>query len=256
MGKPLAALLLLLSLIHLSNGQTNNAREQAGLLGPVKSVHLETSKIQERDGQPVESGRNLESVIRYDERGNEIEKTIYFNGVFQSKSISTSDEQGRTETHHNAAGAITGRSIVKVGKWGRTLEYAIYNSNGSLLRRSTYLYDQHGRLREQFRDDASPALSYRIVYSYDDTGQFIGQRYYDANNVLKQEVESNGVGAKVVAYNGDGSIEHTENAEHSRVSFEYDARRNWIKRSHGRTIVKSNETIELVEVIYRKITYH
>jgi len=258
MKRSLSALLLLLSFAHLTYGQTKNARERAGLFGPVKSVRLETSKIQERDGQPVETRRNPESIILYDERGNEIEKSVYFNGVFQSKFISTFDGQGeKTETQYNAAGAVTSRSILKFDKSGRSLEYAVYNPNGSLLRRNTYMYDDRGNLREDLWDDLNnPALSARTVYSYDNTGRLTGRTLYGADNVLRQEIEFTGTGSKVVALNGDGSIKYTESIEPSRLSFEYDAHRNWIKRSHRRAIVEPDKTTELIEVTYRKITYH
>jgi YD repeat-containing protein len=257
MRKPLAALLLLLSFAYFADAQTRNVREKAGLFGPVKSVRLETSKIRERDGEQVESPRALESITRYDEMGNEIDQSIYFNGVLQGKIISVYDAQGNfTQTHYNAEGAVTARSIVKYDGAGKVTELSTYNANGSLTRKVTYVRNDLGKLTEEIAVDyVRPALSYRIVHFYDEAGKPTMDRVYDADGVLKQESVHTSAGTDVITHKKDGSTKLWD-AKLADLSFEYDSQGNWTKRSHRRKIIESNKTTEVVEVTYRKITYH
>jgi YD repeat-containing protein len=257
MRKPLGALLLLLSFAHLADAQTRNAREKAGLRGLVKSVRLETSKIQERDGEEVESRRALESITRYDETGNEIEESIYANGVFQGKIISGYDAQGDfTRTHYNPQGALTARSIGKYDRLGRATELSNYNANGNLTRRVTYVYNDFGKLAEQTDVNHSyPAFSSRTIHLYDEAGNPTISRVYDADGVLRIENAHTHEGVYIVQHEKDGSTT-LEDAKHADLSFEFDAQGNWTKRSHRRKIIAPGKTREIVEVTYRKITYH
>lgn len=257
MGKRLGALLLLLSLNCLADAQTKNAREKAGLAGQVKTVRLETSKISEQDGQPVESRKLLESITSYDAQGNEIEQAIYANGVFQGKIISGYDSQGSfTRTRYDAEGVITERSIVKYDRSGRETELSNYNADGNLTRRVTYVCDDLGKLTEEISVNyVHPAYSSRIVYFYDEAGKLTMNRVYDADGVLRQENAHTSAGINVVQHKKDGSTT-LEDAKHADLSIEYDSEGNWTKRSHRRKIIESGKTKEFVEVTYRQITYH
>jgi hypothetical protein len=257
MMKRLGVLLLLLSLTCLADAQTRNAREKAGLVGQVKTVRLETSRIHEQDGQRVESRRLLESITSYDAQGNEIEQAIYANGIFQGKIISGYNAQGDfTRTHYNAEGAVMALSIIKYDKSGRETELSNYNANGNLSRRVTYVRNDLGKLVEEIDVNHShPAFSSRTVYSYDEAGELIMDRVYDADGVLRQENAHTSVGTNVVQHNEDGSAT-LEDARLADLSIEYDTQGNWTKRSHRRKFIKSDQTKEVVEVTYRKITYH
>jgi len=256
-GKRLGALLLLLSLTCLADAQTRNAREKAGLSGAVKSVRLETSKIHERGGKQIESRHALESITLYDETGNEIEQSIYADGVFQGKIISGHDGQGGfTRTHYNTEGAVAARSIVKYDRSGREIDYSTYNANGNLLRKVIYLRDDFGKLTEEIAFDYSnPAFSSRIVHFYDEAGNLTMGRVYDADGALRQESVHTRAGFNVVHHNKDRSTRLWD-ANLADLSIEYDSWGNWTKRSHRRKIIESGKTTEFVEVTYRKITYH
>lgn len=257
MRKPLVALLLLLSFAHLADAQTRNAREKAGLRGAVKSVRLESSEIHEQEGKQVESRRALVSVTRYDETGNEMEESIYANGVLQGKIISGYVAQGDfTRTHYNPRGAITARSIAKYDGSGKITELAAYDANGTLTRKVIYAHSDLGNLTEQIDVHYNrPALSSRTVYFYDETGNPTLSRVYDADGVLKYENSHTSAGVNVVQHKKDGSTT-LEEAKLADISFEYDSQGNWTKRSHRRRINESGQTREVVEVTYRKITYH
>lgn len=257
MRKQLCALLLLLSFAHLADAQTRNARERAGLRGPVKSVRLETSKIHEQDGEPVESRRALESVTRFDETGNEMEEAIYADGVLNHKIISGYDAQGDfISTRYNSEGVVVARSIVKYDGAGRETEFSAYNTNGDLTRRVTYVRDDLGKLIEEIAFDRfHPSRSHRTAHFYDKAGKRTLSKLYDADGVLKQENAHARGETNVVQHNKDGSTTHW-GTKLSDLTIEYDSQGNWTKRALRRNFIESGQTKEFVEVTYRKITYH
>jgi antitoxin component YwqK of YwqJK toxin-antitoxin module len=257
MSKQVGALLLFFIISSTSfAAQKKTGREKAGLFGPVETVRLEQSEIREQDGIPVESPRRLESVTTYDEKGNEIELSNYFNGTLQNKRTTAYDYPGNiTWTYYNPKGAVMSRTIIKSDDSERTTGIFTYDANDSLTCQQNYVYDQRGNLLESSSSFINNrALSSKTVHTYDDEGRPTATRVYDANGILKQESAHTRAGTKVVTHNKDGSTKKWE-ANFSDLSFEFDSHGNWTKRSHRRKITESGKITELIEVTYRSITY-
>lgn len=260
-----ALLLLLILLAPFAYAQTKNGREQAGLLGKVETVRLEKSEIREEDGMPVEGRRVLESVVVYDERGDELEQFSYYKGNFLGKRTTLKDDAGNvTLTHYNHEGIMTSRVVVEFDEAGRTTGSLAYDADGSLSRRIDYVYDRRGKLIEaSFNFVKNRAFSTKTVHVYDEAGRRTADRFYDGDNILQREVIYPNVkreiihpgGFAVVQSNKNGSTKLSD-AEPVAPSTEYDSQGNWTKRSERRKIIESGKTIEIVEVTYRKITYH
>jgi hypothetical protein len=147
--QPCVLMLLLILLAPFAVAQTKTGREKARLLGKVESVRVEKSEIRELVGMPVESKRQLESVVSYDKKGEELEQFFYYNGIFLGKRTTLKDYTGNvTLTHYNHEGIMTDRLIIKYDEWGRTTGSLAYDADGSLSRQVNYIYDRRGNLIE------------------------------------------------------------------------------------------------------------
>ncbi len=77
MNKPVATLLLYLSLTCSVVAQIKTDREHDRFIGPVKSVRVETARLVSKSERWIEKGRELERIISYDSQGNMAKQTIY-----------------------------------------------------------------------------------------------------------------------------------------------------------------------------------
>jgi hypothetical protein len=256
--QPCVLVVLFILLAPFAVAQTKTGREKAGLRGKVESVRVEKSEIREQEGTPVESNRQLESVVTYDKKGEELEQFFYYNGIFLGKRTTLKDYTGNvTLTHYNHEGIMTGRMIIKYDESGRTTGSLAYDADGNLSRQVNYIYNQWGNLIEASFDFVNNrAFSTRNVYVYDDAGRHTADRFYDGDGVLKREIIYPDRGRSVDSPNQNGSTTKLADAVPFDPSDEYDSQGNWTKRSQRREIIESGQTREVVEVTYRKITYH
>ena len=67
--KRVLSVLIVATIWAVASAQTKTDREQAGLLGPVKTVRTEVSEVEPKDRKSVEARRVLVHVITYDVRG-------------------------------------------------------------------------------------------------------------------------------------------------------------------------------------------
>ena len=96
-----------------------NDREQDGLLGPVRRVKTETSKINVKNGKPFESTRVVLETTSYDNKGNKVDNAYFLA----------------------AGGSLTGKESYKYDDKGNMIEMTLQNEDGSLLSKETYSYE-------------------------------------------------------------------------------------------------------------------
>ena len=132
----------------------------------------------------------------------------------------------------------------------RPIETVFTDSEGNELSRIAYACDSSGNVVEavqhagaaldanlaEWAAKASPAqrdasrafigpgaVQFRVVFRYDDAGRLVEQSKYFAQSIIDHTV---------MAYNehGDMSASVTDNQPQARFEYEYDERRNWIRK--------------------------
>jgi tetratricopeptide (TPR) repeat protein len=135
----------------------DSTKEQDGLLGSVRRVKTETTKVELKDGRPVEGPPQLVEITTYGIRGNRIENTSYpIKDGLVGKEEYKYDERGNiTEmTVRDDRGAILSREAYsydfdKLGNWTKMVTSLVVFENGELKREPievtyrtvTYYYD-------------------------------------------------------------------------------------------------------------------
>jgi hypothetical protein len=255
----LLALLLSLFFVSQIKAQTRTDRQSDGLKGQVKSVQVERADISQVEGKAVESLKWLQSITNYDEKGNKTEELIYgHRGALLEKSVFTRDEKGtRTKIRYKADGTMISREVGRVDEQGRPLEDAYYDGTGALETKSVYTYDAQGNFQEAAMYNADGSLHNKTIFLHDATGKQTGLEVYDASGKLLQK-QTETETERTVAMYGQGSSDTMQWkwAKQASLSPELDAQGNWIKKSTPSSITRGERTEEIVEVLYRTITYY
>lgn len=167
-------------------------------------------------------------IYKYDDKGNKIEKTIYYNGKLDRTVTYKNDIQGNQteETRYNANGKLIEKNSYEYGTEGNPIEYAIYNSDGNSKGRYTYEYNDQGNQTEEAKYYADGKLAWKETYKYSDLGYKIEEARYDADGKL--------------------GWKHTYQYE------QCDKKGNWTKRI-CKIEVKDNK---VTQIITREISYY
>src|SRR5215217_8234198 len=120
----------------------DSTKEQDGLLGSVRRVKIETSKIDLKDGRPVEGPPQLVEVTTYGIKGDRIENTSYpLKGGLVGKEEYKYDDRGNITqmTVRDDRGAILSREAYeyqfdKFGNWTKMTTSLVVFENGELKR--------------------------------------------------------------------------------------------------------------------------
>ena len=123
----------------------DSTKEQDGLIGSVRRVKTETSRIEIKDGHSVEGPPQLVELTTYGIKGNRIENTSYpIGGSLVGKEEYKYDARGNiTEmTLRDDRGAIISREAYtyefdKFGNWTKMLTSLVVFENGELKREPT-----------------------------------------------------------------------------------------------------------------------
>lgn len=94
-------------------------RDRDGLMGPVRRIRTETTKLSNKAGRPVEGQRQVLETAAYDIKGGKIE-----NAYFPISSAT-----------------LTGSEVYKYDDKGNISEMTLYNADGSLLSKEVYTYE-------------------------------------------------------------------------------------------------------------------
>lgn len=103
----------------LINAVSETDRDRDGLMGPVRRIRTETTKLSNKGGKPVEGQRQVLETAAYDIKGGKIE-----NAYFPISSAT-----------------LTGREVYKYDEKGNISEMTLYNTDGSLLSKEVYTYE-------------------------------------------------------------------------------------------------------------------
>ncbi|HEX8180701.1 MAG TPA: hypothetical protein VF525_14225 [Pyrinomonadaceae bacterium] len=267
------------------SAQTKTDRASAGLIGPVRSVRVEAAKMTSSSaGQLVEGARLPVAATAYDEQGNVTEQsffspdgtlrqkigwqhtydaagreveTIYLNdkGLPTSKAVFTYDEQGRlTEmTLYNPNGAVNHVRRYTYDEQGNKIREIHRNQDGTARTSMSYLYDARARLTETNINKPDGTLINRNAYTYDEQGRESGWTNYAGDGTPRLGVKR--------TYDDSGNLIEILNYAHGNLSsretltYELDARGNWIKCKVEREAKGAGRSQPEFEVRYRTITY-
>ena len=186
--KPILTILLGLTLcLSVVGAEKKTDVERDGYKGPVKSVKSSRENLLHKNDHGwgllrVEKrllgfeNKNVHEAIKYDEKGNEIERLLYMGrgGLATLKLTYKYDANGRrvSGATHDASGIIE-RSSFKCDAKGNIVEKADYDISGKLKFTVIYEYDGRGNvLREIDRDTNGKPIS-KKTYKYDEKGNFL-----------------------------------------------------------------------------------
>ena len=94
-------------------------KEQDGLVGPVRRVRTETTKLNPKEGKLTEGPRVVLETATYDIKGNKTDNAYFLA----------------------AGGTLTGKEVYKYDERGNIIEMTLFNTDGSLLSKETYSYE-------------------------------------------------------------------------------------------------------------------
>lgn len=163
-----------------------------------------------------ESG-NIVSHSEYDDEGNIVRKTSYFeNGKINSVDEYNKDGVRIKRTQYDENGRIC--SVWEYDKNGKPTKWEKYDENEKLNRTYKYEYDSKGYLSKRKCYYSSGYLNELVIYDrgkllsqtiYDpeEAGKILTMRYFDENKNCKKEVGYNSDKTKdyETVYNSDGS---------------------------------------------------
>jgi hypothetical protein len=283
MSRVLILAALILGCAFPGEAQFETTRERAGLRGPVRSVQVEVAKV---SSAGVEGESAVLSINAYDRNGNTIRQTV--NNSEGSRRWKngwrhTYDGQGREIRidYYNANGVLTSSGITVYDDKARTAQLSQHNPNGSINHIRGISFDKNGnKIREIFRypngivsdqsssynslgkptelifRDAVGNLHHKVLWSYDDHGnptalaleQPDGKRQQQFKKDLRYDENSNVV--EELNYQTDGSPKSKE-----IFTYEFDAQRNWTKRTTVREVFTRWGSKRESEITYRRMIY-
>lgn len=195
----ITALALTILLISPAKAQKKSDREEQGLVGPVRTLLVET----ESPGK----ARIKTEMVSFDASGNKIEEMKYSSdGALESRRVYSYDIKGNViaETGYDAKGEIEWKNSYNYDGSGSKVEILSYSGDGKLAARTSYTYDASGKLSEEsYRDIKDTRLDQTIKYTYDDKGHLLSKKsnrswgprsvdvtyIYDKRGLLIEEVD-------------------------------------------------------------------
>ena len=251
-----ALIFLLTTLPAITVGQRTSDRDEANLVGPVKTVA-------ERTGFTPTDTDETGDRVKYDPRGNEIERVMVSDfGEVMGKRLQTFDDSGVLDKtlYLDAKGKLREETRYKYAD-GRLAEILRYDSNGVLREKTSRSYDRAGLLVEEtyfdpsvaraktvFRNDNGNAVevafflkngekaiapvgpclgAHRVTLRYDAKGRVIAKAVFEPDGSEKKSwtYEYNDKGDLSTVLLKSGSTKSV-----TTYSYEHDPVGNWIKR--------------------------
>lgn len=281
----LALLVLTLACAHPSTAQTKTDRERAGLIGPVRTVRVETARVSDVSGQFVEGKRALAQFDSFDEKGNVVGSSVFNPDGSPNRKLGwgyTYDTKGReTErTFLNAEGALTSRAVSVYDEQGRKVEMTFYNPSGTVNHIETFAYDDRGKLIREVHLNPDGTIRNTSIYTYDTGGQLTEWSGHKPDGTLSQRkvstYDQKGRETEWAIYRGDGTPAMSQRRSYDErgnvmeslrygngvlvgretYTYEFDARGNWVKRRAVWEALKDGISQTGREVNYRTITYY
>lgn len=280
--KAAIALLFLCATTSL-HAQSRPAWEDYGFSKPVRIIRIET----ERTAGGVRGPRVRHDNVTFDDKGNLLSrelykpdgslqqklswgyeydadgreiKTYYYDakGVLTNTGVHLYDDRGRrTETTQiNPDGSINHVRSFSYDYQGNIIRESHRNENGSSRLLINRKYDANGRAIEEVFIDGAGALLHRNVLTYDARGYTTSWTLFKKDSTVVQSARSSytydnsGNVLEAKRYWADGGLE-----SRSLFTYEFDAKRNWIRRTWTREIFRGGNSETEIEVTYRQLTY-
>jgi TonB family protein len=225
-----------LTLIQTPSGQRKSAREQAGLVGNVRSVLTEIASLEEKDGKLVERRRFGTTVTRYDEKGFKTERVQYAEDKIIWRDLFTYDAEGNyTQKIYIAlrAGSDDSPEVFKVqvkyDSEGNPIEEAIYGTDGNLRGKRLYKYDRQANKTEETETNADGSVRRVCLETLGERGLPVESacQYFDNQSIVK-----------------------------SKFTYEFDSTGNWTKRHQTGTQTQGGKQTQLgKDIVYQTISY-
>jgi hypothetical protein len=261
---------------------TGTDRENAGLIGPVRKVTVES-------GTWKEGSKVLTQSTTFDDKGNEIEsivssyrvggptgevklRTVYKyvsknrkeglsygeDGSITGKSVYTFDSKGKLieNLEYGPQGSVRYRIVQRYDDHERITESISFKPDGSVYSKSENTYDQGGNLKETISYEADKSIEYRVVYSHDGKGRMTESLMYKQDGVLDNKstyaYNEKGLRTEKAIYNSDGILREKES-----YAYEFDSVGNWIKKTERKWLFKEGRlNAEPPHSVKRMIIYY
>jgi hypothetical protein len=190
---------------------------------------------------------------KYDEAGNQIEKTI---AIFPNSGNSTTsrttykynpDGYPVERTDKGVNGELFHKTLLAYDATGNLINTKYYSDDNRLITIKNLKYDSHGNPIEEvvIIGDGQPT---KITRKFDPSGKVIEENWYNGDGTLSSksivENDENGNPVKGSTYDAQGTL-----MAKSICEYNYDQQENWIKK---RPIVNG----EPKGIVERQITYY
>lgn len=252
---------------HLPIAKPERIQEQ--LIGPVKTVLVEFSKMQKIDGQWVaENFRTPWLSTTYNRLGYRIiEDQLYVDKSLDFKSIFTYDSPGKLSkgVEYDYKEKLVFQWTYKHQETENKIVETRAFPNGQTFSKITYRYDKTGNLIEEKHQVTQTNNYFRWVYQHDSLGRKIEESYYLSRPGAKAGMRESLLNFRVVfSYDDQGNViqETRFNAAGQATSdkhfqYKYDKTGNWISQIAKEGVGKpEGSVLEPTEITYRTITYY
>jgi hypothetical protein len=233
------------------NGQQKSDRERDRLVGSVKIVVVEESKIFYASGHLTEGPRSHWRTSTYDLDGKKIKEHpkphscgtgVFFEG--RVELFTDDDNRTRTEVTYDESNKPVSKHVWTYNEQGQLIDWSIYKGQlidwsiinsaltGELMLegRWLYTYDEKGNNIKVLRLDHAGRMERGELYAYDERNNPIECAFLEADGSVRDKIS---------------------------YSYEYDSQGNWVKETTSVWVVRDDKSVfEPAEVTYRTITYH
>jgi len=266
----LGAMALIALMIGPALAGKKSDKEQERLIGPVKTVLIEMTKISNEERRWVESPRIPWLSNTYDLQGNKIqEDQLYEDVSLNFKSIFTYDASGNLKdgTEYDYKGFPTFKWIYTFHPESNQVEEVRSQVNGVLFSKSTYTYDKNGNLVEEIRQQVHSTKDFKWVYLYDEEGRKVEEDFYlvQPQTLPNEPIRVSTLDFKTVyRYDSKGNLAEETRFDaagavkfRKQYTYKFDSVGNWISQTAEEWITRSGKpALEPTGVTYRTIQYY
>ena len=202
--------------------------EHAGLIGKVKTVKVEETKVSNKDGKKTEGRKTQVETQSYNDKGA-LTKAVRFDA-------------GRATDY-----------FYSYDSTGNRLEFSRTTLGESRIK-AEFKYDANGNRLEEVQTGEEGLLN-RLVFTYDTKGRATEKRIYNKQGLFARRTYSyvDGVNpAEEAEYDSKGGLVGKQ-----RYSYELDSTGNWVKRVTSTLGTSNGKPVsEPVRFTHRTIAYY
>ncbi len=251
----------------LNAGLAKPEKIQEQLVGPVKQVRIEFSKVKNVDGKWLPELPRIPWIeTTYGKNGYRIEEEqFYTEKTLDFKSVFNYDTEGNLSNgiEYDYRGTVSFEWTYSHDPVKKHIEKNQFFPDGGLFSKTTYVYDGRGNLVEEKKFLQQTNNRFRWHYLYDKSGRKIEEAYYLIRPGHRDGKMKSLLNFKTVfSYDNEGNliIETKYDASGTMGSkrhfqYEYDGNGNWIKQTALESIA-DDANPEPTEITYRTITYY